>query len=217
MSASLASPPSWRPGPVDAQFLGQARALRDRLKATSAMCSRLIDAISLPAVKRAKRHPIPRREQLTDIARRWSCMPALGLLDSSTDLDLRKRTLRICQLRVCPSDFRSAAWHVDEPGLSVLGLQLDIGPHRCNFAMPSLVTVSLHALARRYQRGLAVDDTAIFGDLHTLAKAHLRLATGAVGELFEVEASGGCWHGNLTDASTNAGMDRILSARTFMT
>ena len=215
MSAALA-PSDWRAGPVDAAFLGQARAFRDRLKATSATCSRLIDAIAEPAVRRAKRHPIPRREVLVDVARRWSCMPSLGLLDSSTDLDLRKRTLRICQLRVCPSDFRSAAWSVDEAGLSVLGLQLDIGPHRLNFAMPSLVTVSLHALARRYQRGLAVDDAAVFGDLHVLAKAHLRLATGAVGELFEVEASGGCWRGNVTDASTSAGTDRILSARTFL-
>jgi hypothetical protein len=144
-------------------------------------------------------------------------MPGLGLLDSSTDLDLRKRTLRICQLRVCPSDFRAAAWNVDEAGLSVLGLQLDIGPHRFNFAMPSLVTVSLHALARRYQRGLDISDEAIFADLHALARSHPAIAKREAGDSFEVEAGGGCWRGHVTDAETNAGMDRILSARTFLT
>jgi hypothetical protein len=217
MSTALSSPSDWRPGPVDAAFLGQGRAFRDRLKVTSTACSHLIDEITMPAVKRAKRHPIPRREQLVGVARLWACMPGRGLLDSSTDLDLRKRTLRISQLRVCPSAFRAAAWNVDEPGLSVLGLQLDIAPHRFEFAMPSLVTVSLHALGRRYQRAVDVSDTAIFDDLHTLARSHLRLATGAVGDAFEVEASGGCWHGNVTDAATNAGTDRILSVRTFMT
>jgi hypothetical protein len=215
MSATLSAPSAWRPGPVDSQFIGQARVFRDRLKATSTACSRLIDEIAMPLVRRAKRHPIPRREALVDVARKWACMPALGLLDSASDLDLRKRTLRISQLRACPSDFRAASWNVDEPGLSVLGLQLDIAPHRFDFAMPSLVTVSLHAL-RRFQRGIDVTDAAIFADLHTLARAHLRLSTGPVGDTFEVNASGGCWYGNMTDAATGAGTDRVLSVRTFM-
>jgi hypothetical protein len=215
LSTALASPVAWRPGPVDPQFLGQARAFRDRLKAVSTECSRLIDEIAMPLVRRSRRHPIPRREQLIDVARKWSCMPSLGLLDTTTELDLRKRVLRISQLRVCPSDFRAANWAVGETGVSVLGLKLDAEPYCFSFVMPSLVTVSLHALGRRYQRAVAVTDEAIFADLHTLARAHPRLTAGDVGAAFEVNASGGCWHGNITDAATSAGTDRILSVRTF--
>ena len=216
MSASLASPSDWRPGPIPPEYLGQARSMRDRLKAVNVECSRAIDHIAAPLVARSKRSPIPRREQLTDVAREWACMPAFGLLDTKIELVLGKRSLHIRQLRAGASDFRATGWKMDEAGVSVIGLMLDIAAHRFSFVMPSLVSVSLHALARRYQRGLEVNDAAIFGDLHTLAKAHLRLASGAVGDLFEVEAGGGCWRGNLTDASTNAGMDRILSARTFL-
>jgi hypothetical protein len=217
LSTALASPVAWRPGPVDPQFLGQARAFRDRLKAVSTECSRLIDEIAMPLVRRSRRHPIPRREQLIDVARKWSCMPVLGLLDSASDLDLRKRMLRISQLRACPSDFRAANWTVGEAGVSVLGLKLDAEPHCFSFIMPSLITVSMHALARRFQRACDTTDAAIFGDLHTLARAHPRLAVGDVGAAFDVAASGGAWHGNITDAVTSAGTDRILSVRTFMT
>jgi hypothetical protein len=217
MSAALASPSDWRPGPIAPEYLGQARSLRDRLKVVNVECSRAIDHIAAPLVARSKRSPIPRREQLTDVAREWACMPSFGLLDTTIELVLGKRSLHIRQLRAGASDFRATGWKLDEPGISVVGLVLDIAAHRFTFVMPTLVSVSLHCLARRYQRGLEVSEEAIFADLHILAKAHLRLAGGAVGDSFEVEAGGGCWRGCVSDASTNAGRDLILSARTFIT
>ena len=130
MSASLASPSDWRPGPIEPTFLGQARSMRDRLKAANVECSRAIDHIAAPLVARSKRSPIPRREQLIDVAREWACMPAFGLLDSKIELVLGKRSLHIRQLRAGASDFRATGWTVDEAGVSVIGLMLDIAAHR---------------------------------------------------------------------------------------
>ncbi len=40
-----------------------------------------------------------------------------------------------------------------EPGISVVGVDLCIAAHRFVFEVPTLVSISAHALGRWYQRG----------------------------------------------------------------
>lgn len=199
-------------------FTRQARALRDRLRVASTECGRLIDEIAAPLVARSRRSPIPRVEQLVDVARMWRTkQPEFGRLDLTIEWNRRERSLCIRELRACPSDFRAVGWTTDEAGISVIGLALDVAPHRFSFVMPSLVSVSLHALGRRYQRGLDVSDEAVLGDMHVLAQSHMRLAAGEAGELVDIDMEDGRWCGHLADATNpnGGGIDRIFCARTY--
>ncbi len=202
---------------VPAEVMRQARYFRDGLKLTSLACSGRMDAIVAPLLARWRRSPIPRPETLQDAARAWKALPGFGRLD--TTVDLTKRSLQIRELRASASDFRAQGWSTAEPGLSVLGVVLEVAPHRCVFDILSLATVSLHALARRYQRGFSITDAAIMHDLHILAKAHAELGDDAAATEFEVAVpSGGRWVGNLIDVTNTKGgdsVDRIAAARTY--
>ena len=201
---------------VPAEFMRQARYFRDGLMSVSLECSARMNAIVAPLLARWRRSPIPRPETLLDAARAWRALPDFGRLDLTVTTG--KRQLHIHELRVSASDFRAADWTVDEPGLSVLGVVLEVAPHRCVFDILSLATVSLHALARRYQRGFAITDAAIMHDLHMLAKAHAGLAGGAATEFEVAVPSGGRWVGNLLDVTNTKGgnsIDCVAAARTY--
>ena len=202
---------------VPVEVMRQARYFRDGLMSVSLDCGGKMNAIVAPLLARWRRSPIPRPETLLDAARAWRALPEFGRLDLT--ITTGKRALCVQELRVSASDFRARDWTVDEPGLSVLGVVLEVAAHRCVFDILSLATVSLHALARRYQRGFAITDAAIMHDLHMLAKAHAELGSADAATEFEVVVpGGGRWVGNLIDVTnTNGGnsVDCVAAARTY--
>jgi hypothetical protein len=77
MSAALAEQQTNAPAicvpAVPAEYIGRARELRARLIAASDTCSAAIDAATARALRRHHRSPVPRLDDLVDLARAWRC------------------------------------------------------------------------------------------------------------------------------------------------
>ena len=205
---------------VPAEFVGLARAFRGRIETADAIAIRLVQQTSRQLIERTRRHPVPRADMLAGVARAWRVnVPALGR--ASQQIRLERKSLSITEVRVCPQHYRQADWEADarEPGVSVVQITLAIAPHETlALGLHTLCAASLHALARRYQRGQPVTDDAIVADLHVLAAAHERLSGLPAGSDFAVDVSSGQWLGNVLDIrSHHSGItQRVPSARTFV-
>jgi len=164
--------------------------------------------------------PIPRVSTLVGIADQWRRhLPARARLALEIDLDRRRKSLRIREMRVTASVYRAAGWDTMEQGLIVDLFKLEAGKSHYRFAVHVLAHVSSHALARRFQRGLGGDEASIMRDLHAISQAHHALADRPDGHEFSVPvpASGGVWCGTvglLADAAV--GTDPGLLVRTFI-
>lgn len=135
---------------VAAEFLGQARVLRQRLRDADRVWGTIVTRISEKAVARCVRSPIPRTELLIGLARDWrDKTPPFGRLDLT--METAKRSLRIQEIRTGACDVRSPEWDADasEPGITVFKTVLRLAPHEHEFSLCLLACVSLHALGRR--------------------------------------------------------------------
>ena len=146
-------------------------------------------------------------------------MPAFGR--ASQKVLLERKWLSIVETRCIPQHYRQAEWEDDarEPGVSVVRIGMSIAPRReLSLAMYTLCSASLHALARRYQRGHPTSDDAIIADLHALAAAYERLRGPPEGSGFAVDAASGQWLGNALDTRSHYSgrVERVPNVRTFV-
>ena len=205
---------------VPIEYVGLARAFRARIADADAIAIKVFQQTSQQLMDRARRHPVPRADILSAVARAWrSTVPAFGRLDQR--ITLKGKWLSISETRCIPQHYRQAEWEDDarEPGVSVVRIGMSIAPRReLALAMYTLCSASLHALARRYQRGQPTNDDAIIADLHALAAAHERLRVLPEGSGFTVDVASGRWLGNVLDIrSHDSGVtQRVPSARTFV-
>ena len=225
MSNAAISPSVARTNPrsdrVGAQFLGRARALRQAVADEEIKADRRIAAICERIHARYSRgKPVARMQTLQDAERQWrETLPLRGRVAIETHLDLDQRTLRITELRARPSiSVGSVDWDEQEPGLFLSAVGLEAMPRHFHATHLTLAIVSLHALARRYQRGLAIEDAAVIHDLRPLAEQHEAIIPADPGSSFSIRCSGGgLWHGTVSIAYFVA--DRptgILNVRTYM-
>jgi hypothetical protein len=201
---------------VAAEFIGMARAFRARFAASDPTTSKLIDQIVLPIRARIEQHPTPRAEALASAAREWRTkVPAHGRLALSID---HKRTrLTIEETRVSASTFGRTEWEDREPGVAVMHMQIRIAPRLFDAEMTTIAGLSLHALARRFQKAWRGDDAAIFVDLCALAAAWAELVQRPDGSDFQVRtADGGVWAGSVANVTTGGRAGRILLTRTYL-
>lgn len=88
-------------------------------------------------------------------------------------------------------------------------------PDSYSAGMHTLASVSLHALARRFQRGSIVTDVAVTSDLRALAEACGRLV--AQKGPFELSCANGRWIGRVAYGEVrNGGRSRVVIVRTFL-
>jgi hypothetical protein len=76
-----------------------------------------------------------------------------------------------------------------------------------------VASVSLHALARRYQRGFNTTDAAILSELRELALRHEEIVE-AMGE-FSLPGDGGSWVGSVARTQVDDMWEPTLTVRTF--
>jgi hypothetical protein len=155
------------PAPPPAAFLGQARALRASIREEDTAATVTIERFMRPLYARAQRHPVPREGDLAGVARAWrETLPAGGRL--ALNIEAKRKTIAIDELRISSIDFRFANWSSPdfEPGLALILLRLRVSP-KTGFELetPILAGVSLHALARRYQRGFVTTREAVLADV----------------------------------------------------
>jgi hypothetical protein len=195
---------------VPREYVGRARDLLRRLSAADARIEPAVRGVMAPLLRRLDRHPVLRRDMLVDAERRWrNAVPALGRLAMEVDGE-NLRAPCFIELRVVCGVFHAATWPDDgqEPGVLVgwHAVEFDQGSVASRFV--SLAAVSLHALARRYQRGRDTSETAIFADLARLAD-NFRLVVTL--PRFAIAVPGGTWVGE----PMNTGEATVLAVRTY--
>lgn len=167
-----------------------------------------LDAL-IPLYDQLKRRGTVRQETVTDALRAWCrLVPAQGRLSLRTEQ--RGRHAQIEEVRLLTSKFRNGAWSDGawEPGLTLVAIGVLIAPRDCRFIERSLAGVSLHALARRFERGRDGSDAAVIRDLAALAAHHPdRLPASA----FRLRAPSGWWAGEVLPVSGEA----LINVRTF--
>jgi hypothetical protein len=197
---------------VPAQFLGLARAYRARLAAQDADTASRFDAVAGALRSCLMRRPTVRPERLTDAARAWQNNTGPGRL--RLEIVKSTKTLDVREIRVTAAVGRFDGWAKDvtEPGIAIIGLQLEVGRRRFRFDDAMLVGLSLHALARRFQRGFDNSAGALAEDFRALAAMVTDTVLDSGGGV-EIAVSGGRWAGVVMETAPGA---RVLAVRTFL-
>jgi hypothetical protein len=200
---------------VPVEFRGRARELRRRL-GESAEHRDAVDSLVAPIRARLERHPRkdPHPDILTTAARAWrERVPAAGRL--TLDVALRRKSLQVHELRAVTGRLRMEDWGADaahEPGIAVCAIDFTARSHLVKLDTQILATASLHAIARRLQRGRDAADAAVMEEMRALAAA----APGEEDVEVQVPASGGAWVGDRRSVRRHGETVRILCVRTFL-
>jgi len=102
-----------------------------------------------------------------DIERRWRSVAGLDRLVFSADRT--KSALAITEIRLRPAKSADPTWDgATELGLAVVAHTLHIGDGKMTVVPDPVAVISLHALARRVQRGFRRDDAAVLEDIACL-------------------------------------------------
>jgi hypothetical protein len=191
---------------VPAEFIGQARVLRDKVGVAAAARDRLL----APLRPKGNFTPIPTHSRLQRVAEEWWAMPAfarLGLI-----ADFADGALKIAELRARRVRMRFTARNDGEAELA-LAVELKLvrmQPPAFREETKPLVDAGLHTLARRFERGADRSEAAVLADLSALARAYPNKII-ARGE-FKIAAARGYWVGSGT---TVKGVP-ALAVRTFV-
>lgn len=200
------------PAPVPREFLGLARDLRRRLAAADAQVAPGLEHALRPLRERLERRPTLRADLLTDAERHWrQGVPGFGRLVLAAERR-RGRVPYFCELRAQAGAFRFATWPPGfEPGLLLVLILAEPRPGGVDVRQTPLAAVSLHALARRYQRGGDCSEAAIFGDLADLAP--FAQETGLPPAVrFALPLAHGCWCGERVQVDGRM----VLAVRTYL-
>jgi hypothetical protein len=199
-----------RPEPPPRQFIGLARALRAEITAEDAAATVTIERLVRPLYTRAQRHPVPRPDELAGVARAWrELIPAGARLALS--VAVKRKSIALDELRVSAIDFRFLNWSTAdfEPGLAIIHVRLRIAPKTgFEFESPIIACASIHALARRYQRGFDTSRAAVLGDVGALANL-------PAGDNWELAVRDGRWVGVTATLTHGARTAATPVARTF--
>jgi hypothetical protein len=193
------------------EFLGRARALRQRVAVADAGISDAITIALEPLRRRLAWHPVQRADKLVDAARSWRLgVPDLGRVMLLHDLDDRRSPV-FREMRVTASGYRNTGWEGDdyERGVSVTVISASVRDRRIIVQTADAVFVPLHAIARRFQRAHATTDADVLDDITTLAVHRARILDA---DNFTIELRGGSWRGR----SVMVGRRRLPIVRTFI-
>jgi hypothetical protein len=197
------------------EFVGRARELRRRL-GDSACYRDAVDALVAPIVARWRKYPTrsPHPDILTAAARDWrERVPAAGRLELA--IALRRKSLQVRELRAVTGSLKLEAWGPDssEPGIAVCAIDFLAKAEHVHLDTTILAIASLHAVARRLQRGRDMADAAVMRDMHALAAA---APGGEAHDEVVVPASGGRWVGTRAPVLRHGETILVLAIRTFL-
>jgi hypothetical protein len=198
-------------GHVPSEFVGRARALRARIGADDDAVGPAISRILAPLEARRRRSAIFRADQLIDAERAFRALPAVGRLSLHVQRD--RHGLRIEEYRAAAGMVRFCEWSdaaAMDADVGIVRVELNaVSWGRCYVSGGIVVSVSLHALSRRYQRGFDTSDAAILAELKQLALMHPTIVE-SLGD-FSIGGDGGRWCGEVG----RNGSAPLLAIRTF--
>lgn len=196
-------------GPVGAEWTGRARQLLrevDAVEPAADTClAKLIERIG----RRLERKPTLRKDMLVSLVRDWRTVAELQRFRVTfvqTAEEIWEDRLTGAQMRPA----FDAAWSGWEPRLLIERLRLRLGKKSTWMDQHAVAAVSLHALARWYQRNPDTSEAALLRDLAPLS------ASQETATPFTVATPHGCWVGELVIRQDDDQMRAIHSARTFL-
>jgi len=199
---------------LSAEAVGRVRALRQRIDAEDAAYVAAAERLLAPVRVRLCRHPQRnfRPEMLAALERSWHALPSTYRLACRAELS--RDSLTITDVAISAANLECAEWDGREPSFVIASTNLIM--RRGAFHADCVVTcvVSLHAAARRLQRGISTpSDDDLLDDVALLAQHD---ATDMIpeGQDFAVHTAGGSWRGRcirLLDEGR-----RALSVRTWL-
>jgi hypothetical protein len=195
---------------VSAEYAGKARLLRARIGAEDDAVGRSVMAIMAPLARRRQKSRTFRSADLVDAERQFRALPSAGRL--SLKIDRTKTGLRIEELRCAAGKIRFAEWSsgAADPDIGIMRIALEATSWGPAFVAGDLIaSLSLHALARRFQRGFRTDDESILSELRSMALCHADIVE-TPGQ-FAIAGDGGTWVGEI---GLRDGM-RVMAIRSF--
>jgi len=201
-----------RSEPVPREFVGRARDLRRRLGIADLQVGPGLTQALQPLQRRLDRRATLRADLLTDAERRWrEAVPSFGRLVMVAARQDRRAPV-FCELRAMAGKFRFESWPTGyEPGLILVLTLVELQCRALLTRQLNVAVVSLHALARRYQRGQDTTEAAIFSDLADLAP-YARTPDALGGTAFALPVHGGAWCGERVVVRD----DLVLAVRTYL-
>jgi hypothetical protein len=196
---------------VPAEFTGQARVFRDQVRAVDLAMDAALAMITEPLRARLGRHPKLRNEMVAGTARLYSMVVPPQFRLGAVEVTRHRNEFAIVERRIAVSWLRHDEWtdpEHREPGVSVCRFILAMTDGKLLWRLHPQANVSLHALARRIERGHERDHAALLRDLAVLANA---------GEEGERVATGeGSWFGPVIDADDQGHRIRMRNVRTWL-
>jgi hypothetical protein len=193
---------------VPVECVGQARLLRSRISASTSAADEATEALIVPFRPRPGFTPMPQRRMLDRLARRWRALPAGNRICVSSTFEAKKLTM--LDVRVEPSRISLPGWADGELALALVLRTIMLKPPAFFEVTVPLAQVGLHAIGRRFERGVDRSAAAVLRDLAPLACAWPTTIEG--GREFTVPVgAGGRWIGAVMQAEAP-----VLVVRTFV-
>jgi hypothetical protein len=217
LAAESAWPPSARPvrraGAVPVEFVGLARRYRSKIAVAHSHAEPAAERLIEPYRPRSGFEPWPRLTMLERLSRRWRALPTGNRVPSASRYAAGK--VEIADLWLTPARISLPTWADDELALCLTLRVIEIAPPDFSDTSLTVATVGLHALARRYERGVGRTDAAVLRDLLALGPGYLSTFREEVeaGADFAIPLPcGGIWIGAATELDGNP----LLGVRTFV-
>jgi hypothetical protein len=233
-SRTTADRPTTTTTRVPAEFVGKARAFRMAVKAEDQAFDQALALIVAPLKDRYARHP---RSALrwghiagTERAYRLMIPPRFRLGDiiitgSMQRFGPRSRLFGVSETRIAVSWIAHEAWDPDykEQGVSVCRFTLSFHDGRMRQDWTPIASISLHALARRYERGRSLSlpqgrSLALpqGGSDHAALMADLACLIDADPSAGQIATTDGLWLADTVLTRTRQGVVKALNVRTWV-
>jgi hypothetical protein len=160
------------PKRVPAEFVGLARQFRRSVLGTDLVVDKALVLIAGQLGYLTGRRRGFRPGYVPDLGATWSRLVLAGL-SFEREVKRDRGGVMVSELRITGSRWRNTSWHVRaddwEDGVSLTVLAVSTFSGKVDVVIRPLAAVSLHALARRYERGAGRADADILRDLHAIA------------------------------------------------
>jgi hypothetical protein len=220
MSLALATPadepPRRNSEPIPADCWQAARDLRNRIAWEDATFINELDKIIAPIKARHDRKPTPRVELIAGAKRQWQAIGEYGrILLNNADRKQMGHGMGLCDLRIHPAQLHDKSWADDgyELGVAIGTVVLVWQPRNLQLRMNTIATVSLHTLARFYQRSPDTSRAALYASFAEIVAASPKLF--ADDDAFELTTHWGRWRGVVYQFTEGDERHQMLGIRTY--
>ena len=195
---------------VPVEWIGRGRVLLNRIGKAHARWTKAAEALTEPLLPRDDFQPQFTQQSLRLLRARWQRLPEWGRLKMSTKI--RDTSAQIVETRLIPFRMMMADWAEPELSVAVALFVVDMRlPATLTVSQQILAAVSLHALARRFERGEDRADRAVLRSLYPITSAWPEIVR--AGGDFEIAALGG---GRWIGTTMHMAGKPILAIRTFV-